>query len=84
MFSRKNIKDNNFYFIEGDSHTAQFLYVLTKLDLLKNYYFSHYDPEQIMFSRKSIKQFKKKYKNINYVTSISDFTQLRKYKKTNS
>ena len=44
MFSRKNIKDNNFYFIEGDSHTAQFLYVLTKLDLLKNYYFSHYDP----------------------------------------
>ena len=56
----KNIKDNNFYFIEGDSHTAQFLYVLTKLDLLKNYYFSHYDPGQIMFSRKSIKHFKKK------------------------
>ena len=77
----KNLKDNNFYFIEGDSHTVQFLYVLTKLETLNNYYFTHYDPGQIMFSRKSINHFIKKYKNINYITSISDFTQLESIKK---
>jgi peptidoglycan/LPS O-acetylase OafA/YrhL len=65
---------NTLFYIEGDSHTAQFLPIFDKFNSIKNIYFKHQRFYKI--STEEVNQLKEKFSEIIYVTSIDNIKKL--------
>jgi peptidoglycan/LPS O-acetylase OafA/YrhL len=73
------LKHNNYeylFFIEGNSHTAQFINPLNQIKFLKNIYFTSANNNFI--SEELISNISKHYKKIFYVTDINNIDKLNK------
>tara|TARA_B100000787_G_C16087215_1_gene247222 strand:- start:12 stop:779 length:768 start_codon:yes stop_codon:yes gene_type:complete len=73
------LKQDNYdylFFIEGNSHTAQFVNPLNQINIIKNIYYkaTHVD----LISEQLVVNTSKKYKKIFYVTDIEHVNKLRK------
>tara|TARA_B110000977_G_scaffold682_1_gene961 strand:+ start:12139 stop:14010 length:1872 start_codon:yes stop_codon:yes gene_type:complete len=82
--NKKCLKQENYdylFFIEGNSHTAQFVNPLNQIKILKNMYFkpANYD----FISEELITNISKHYKKIFYVTDINNIDKLQKIKNAN-
>ena len=80
LYLNKNcLKQDNYdylFFIEGNSHTAQFVNPLNQINIIKNIYYkaTHVD----LISEQLVVNTSKKYKKIFYVTDIEHVNKLRK------
>jgi peptidoglycan/LPS O-acetylase OafA/YrhL len=68
-------KDNEIlFFIEGDSHTAQFVTAFNEINEINNLYYKHtYNYE---FNTNILNNLSQKYKKIIYVTDVNDIKKL--------
>ncbi len=64
------------FFIEGDSHTAQYVNSLNNIKILKNIYFK--SANNNLISEELITNISKHYKKIFYVTDINNIEKLKK------
>ena len=71
---QKNYK--TLFFVEGNSHTAQFLPIFDKSESIANIYYKHSTNYKI--SIKEVNEIKKKFDEIIYVTNVSNIKQLSK------
>lgn len=69
---------NYLFFIEGNSHTAQFISPLNQIKILKNMYFRAANDNLI--SENFIEDISKNFKKIFYVTDINNLEKLNKIK----
>ena len=71
---QKNYK--TLFFVEGNSHTAQFLPIFDKSESIANIYYKHSTNYKI--SIKEVNEIKKKFDEIIYVTNVNNIKQLSK------
>ena len=71
---QKNYK--SLFYVEGDSHTAQYIPMFNALNSLDNIYFKHSEDYKISF--KEINKLTTIYKEVIYVTNITNLRKLNK------
>ena len=70
------------FYLEGNSHTAQYVTAFDELEIIKNLYFKSYiTSDEMRVSADEINKLSKKYQKIFYVTDVSDIQLLNKLKK---
>ena len=77
ILNKNCLKENNneyLVFVEGNSHTAQFLNPLNESEIIKNLYFSSVNNFQI--SKDLIKKISNDYKKVYYLTDINNLKKL--------
>ena len=72
----KQKNNNSLFFIEGNSHTAQFIPIFEKLNSIENIYFKHAVQNHVSINE--VNGLKKKFKEIIYVTNIDNIKKLDK------
>ncbi len=72
----KKKDSNTLFFIEGNSHTAQFVPIFEKLNSNENIYFKHTREHNISFDE--VNKLKKKFNKIIYITNIDNMEKLDK------
>ena len=72
----KQKDSNTLFFIEGNSHTAQFIPIFEKLNSNENIYFKH--TTQHAVSIDEVNELKKRFNEIVYITNIDDMRKLDK------
>lgn len=70
------------FYLEGNSHTAQYVTAFDELEIIKNLYFKFYKTsDELRVSADEINKLSKKYQKIFYITDVSDIELLNKLKK---
>ena len=71
---KKGINNNRIFFIEGDSHTANFIPMFNKININDSIYFNHKTNlfENDSFDYDLIDRLEKNYNEVVYATNISD------------
>ena len=69
------------FYLEGNSHTAQYVTAFDELEIIKNLYFKSYKTsDEMRISTEEINKLSKKYQKIFYITDASDVELLNKFK----
>ena len=70
------------FYLEGNSHTAQYVTAFDELEIIKNLYFKSYiTSDEMRVSADEINKLSKKYQKIFYITDVSNIELLNKLKK---